>query len=138
MDLRKILELSSVERAALRITPEQIEEPRNLHAGYTGDDNASNDRYTEENYKCHYLVAKASGNLELAETLGSLLDKLGRFMVIRRAGKAQEITHARIIDALEQNNIEGAKKAMLEDIESSRDTIMDRIIEVTASSWHLE
>lgn len=138
MDLRKVLELASVERAAMRITPEQIDELRGVHAGYTGDDDESYDRYTDENRKFHYLVAAAAGNMELANTLGSLLDKLARFMVIRRAGKSQVISHARIIDALERNDIEGAKAAMVADIESSRDTILDRIIDETASSWHVD
>ena len=38
LDLRHILELAAVERAALNVTPEQLAEFRSIHAGYTGDD----------------------------------------------------------------------------------------------------
>ena len=67
LDVRRILELSAVERAALRITPEQIQELQTIHAGYTGDDEESYDRYTDENRRFHYLLAKASGNNEMAD-----------------------------------------------------------------------
>ncbi|MBN1147760.1 MAG: GntR family transcriptional regulator [Anaerolineales bacterium] len=138
LDLRKILELAGVERAALRATPEQIAEMRRVHAGYTGDDDESYDRYTDENRRFHYLVAQASGNRELAETLGHLLDKLARFMVLRRAGQSQEITHARIMDAVEARDLEAARQALLDDIESSRDAILDGVLEEEAAAWHLD
>ena len=137
LDLRKILELASVERAAQRITPEQIEELRSVHAGYTGDDDISYDRYTDENRNFHYLLAMASGNRELAETIGSLLDRLARFMVIRKGGQLQMISHARIIEALENHDIDQARLALLDDIETSRDSILDKVLEDTADTWQL-
>lgn len=138
LDLRKILELAAVERAALRVTESDVTQLRSVHAGYTGDDDESYDRYTDENRRFHYLVARASGNQELAEMIGHLHDRLARFMVLRHAGKSQEITHARIVDALEAHNIEQARQALLDDIESSRDAILDGIIDEVAASWHLD
>lgn len=76
LELRGILELAGVERAADRITKDAIEELRMVHAGYTGDDDLSYDRYTEENRRFHYLVAKASGNNELTNMVGRLHDRL--------------------------------------------------------------
>jgi GntR family transcriptional regulator, rspAB operon transcriptional repressor len=137
LDLRKILETAAVERAALRVTEEQIAALRTVHAGYTGDDDESYDRYTDENRRFHYLLAQASGNLELAETLGHLLDRLARFMVLRHAGKSQEITHARIIAALEAGDTAAARQALLDDIDSSRDAILDGVIEEVANAWQL-
>ena len=87
LDVRRVLELTAIERAPLRATEEQIEEMSQVHAGYTGDDEESYDRYTDENRRFHYLLARASGNQELAEMVGSLHDRLARFMVMRRAGK---------------------------------------------------
>jgi len=138
LDLRKILELAAVERAALRVTESEVTQLRSVHAGYTGDDDESYDRYTDENRRFHYLVARSSGNQELAEMIGHLHDRLARFMVLRHAGKSQEITHARIVDALEAHNIEQARQALLDDIESSRDAILDGIIDEVAASWHLD
>lgn len=138
MELRKILEIAAVERAAPRITPEQIRELRSVHAGYTGDDDESYDRYTDENRRFHYTLALASGNVELAETIGRLHDRLARFMVLRHAGLSQEFTHARIVDALEKHDAEGARRALLDDIEPSHDEIIDEILEERANSWHVD
>jgi DNA-binding GntR family transcriptional regulator len=138
LDVRRIVEVSGIERAALRITPEQIQELRLVHAGYTGDDDESYDRYTDENRRFHYLVAKASGNNELAEMVGILHDKLARFMVMRRAGKTQENTHKQVVDALEIHNVEGARHALLDDINPAHDAMLDDVLEDSAESWHLK
>jgi DNA-binding GntR family transcriptional regulator len=61
LDLRAILE-----RAAEKITDEQIVLLEKVPAGYTNDDDDAYWRYTEENRNFHYQVAEASGNLELA------------------------------------------------------------------------
>jgi len=138
LDLRKILELAAIERAALRVTGEQVAELRQVHAGYTGDDDESYDRYTDENRRFHYLVALASGNQELGDLVGHLHDRLARFMVLRHAGKSQEISHARIVDALESHDVEMARQALLDDIDTSRDAILDGVLEEVSASWHLE
>lgn len=137
LDVRRILELSGVERAALRITPEQIEELQTVHAGYTGDDDESYDRYTDENRKFHYLLAKASGNNELAELVGKLHDQLARFMVMRRAGKTMENTHKRIVDAVIAHDAETARQTLLDDIDRAHEAILDNIMEEDSESWHL-
>lgn len=138
LDLRKILELAAVERAALRATPDQLQQLRSVHAGYTGDDDESYDRYTDENRRFHYLIGMASGNQELAETIGRLHDRLARFMVIRHAGQSQEITHNRIVDALKAHDPESARAALLDDIDTSADAILDGILEDVAVTWHVD
>jgi DNA-binding GntR family transcriptional regulator len=134
LDLRKILELSAVERATEHITPEQIIALREVHAGYTGDDDESYDRYTDENRRFHYCAALASGNQELAAMIGHLHDRLARFMVLRHAGKSQEAAHGRIVEALEKHDLDQARQALLEDIESSRDAILDSVLDEIAAS----
>jgi GntR family transcriptional regulator, rspAB operon transcriptional repressor len=138
LDLRKILEMAAIERAALRATPEQVAELRVVHAGYTGDDDESYDRYTDENRRFHYLTALGSGNLELAEMIGHLHDRLARFMVLRHAGKSQEVTHSRIASALETHDVESARQAMLDDIDTSRDAILDGVLDEVSASWHVD
>jgi DNA-binding GntR family transcriptional regulator len=90
LELREILELASIERATGRITDEQLEQLEHVHAGYTGEDDESYDRYMDENRRFHCLIAEASGNHELAEALGRLHDRLIRFMVLCRVGEALE------------------------------------------------
>lgn len=137
LDVRRMLELTAIERATVRATEEQIEEMSRVHAGYTGDDDESYDRYTDENRRFHYLLAKASGNNELAELVGSLHDRLARFMVMRRAGKSMEATHERIIEALRVQDVEAARQALLDDIDRAHEAILDRVMEGDANSWHL-
>lgn len=137
LDIRRLLEITSVERAAMRISDEQINELRTVHAGYTGDDDESYDRYTDENRRFHYLVARASGNQELAEMIGRLHDQLARFMVMRHAGKTQETTHSQIVDALEAHDVEAARRALLYDIDQAHEAILDGVMEDDANNWHL-
>lgn len=128
LDLRKILELAAVERAALRIQDEQLEALRHVHAGYTGDDDVSYERYTEENRRFHVLLAQAGGNQELAETLGHLHDRLARFMVLTHSGQTQAATHARLIAALEAHDLPAARQAMIDEVDATRDVILDEVL----------
>jgi DNA-binding GntR family transcriptional regulator len=135
LDLRRVLEIASIERAAGRIQEEQIAELSRVHAGYVGDDDEAYDRYTDENRLFHYLLARASGNNELAETVGRLHDRLARFMVLRHAGKTMEDTHQKIIDALKIHDVEAARRALLDDIDDTYDLIMDKVIQEDSEAW---
>jgi DNA-binding GntR family transcriptional regulator len=137
LDLRRILEVAAIEKAVLRITPEQIEELRNIHEGYTGEDDASYERYTEENRKFHYLIAVASGNLELAGAVERLHDCLARFMVVQRIGERQIRMHNRIIEALEEHDLEKARQAMLNEVDPSQDAILDTVMTDGANKWQV-
>ena len=137
LELRKILELAAIDIAIHKITDAQIEPLRQVHASYTGDDDESYDRYTDENRLFHCLIAQASGNMELTKTLGHLLDRLARFMVFQRAGKSMEDTHSQIVAALQAHDSQAARNALLNDIENSREAIIDGIIEEAAGSWEL-
>jgi DNA-binding GntR family transcriptional regulator len=136
-DLREILELAAIERAAPRITEECIAQLEHVHAGYTGDDDESYDRYTDENRHFHYLIAEATGNHELAEMLGHLHDRLARFMVLRGGGQSQIHTHAQIVEALKARDVVAVRQAMLDEITESRDAILDRVIREDGASWHV-
>lgn len=137
LDLREILEVAAVERAATTITEAQLGAIKKVHAGYTGDDDQAYTRYTDENRHFHYLLAQASGNQELALTLRRLHDRLARFMVIRKAGAKLEDIHALLIDRLEAHDAAGARKAILEEVRSSRKAIMERIMQEEAAHWHV-
>jgi DNA-binding GntR family transcriptional regulator len=137
LDFRRILELASIEKAVLRITPEQIEALRHVHAGYTGEDDASYERYVAENRQFHYLIAVASGNMVLAETLRNLHDRLARFMVVHRIGERQIRMHNEIIEALEEHDIEKARQCMLNEVNPSRDAILDTVMDDGADKWEV-
>jgi DNA-binding GntR family transcriptional regulator len=137
LDMRRILETAAIEKAVLRITPEQIEELRNIHAGYTGEDDASYERYTEENRKFHYLVGVASGNRLLADEVKKLHDRLARFMVVHRIGERQIPMHNRIIDALEEHDLEKARQAIADEVYPSQEAILETVMDDGADKWQV-
>jgi len=137
LELREVLEVAAVERAAVRIDEQQLEQLAHVHAGYTGDDDESYDRYTDENRRFHRLVAEASGNEELAAMLTQVHDRLARFMVMRHAGKTQPATHARIVAALRSRNVADARQAMIDEIRETRDALLDRVVSREGKSWKI-
>jgi DNA-binding GntR family transcriptional regulator len=137
LDMRRILETAAIEKAVLRITPEQIEELRNIHAGYTGEDDASYERYTGENRKFHYLVAVASGNMLLADEVKKLHDRLARFMVVHRIGERQIPMHNRIIDALAEHDLEKARQAIADEVYPSQEAILETVMDDGADKWQV-
>ena len=90
-----------------------------------------------ENRRFHYLIAEASGNHELAETLGRLHDRLIRFMVLCRVGETLERRHARVIEALRTGDVAVARQAMLDEVNETRDTILERVIQEEGAFWRL-
>jgi len=137
LELREILELAAIERAAKNMTPERIGQLRGIHRGYTGDDEISYTRYTDENRNFHYMVAETAENMELAVTLGHLLDRLARFMVVRHAGKDMADIHEPLIQRLEAHDGEGAKQMLMKELHDTKLAIIDHIMEEEAAFWHL-
>jgi DNA-binding GntR family transcriptional regulator len=45
--------------------------------------------------------------------------------------------HDRIIAALEDHDIQKARQTMLEEVRSSRDAILDNVMEGSADNWHV-
>lgn len=137
LDLRQILELAAVERAAENITDEQIERLEKVHAGFTNDDDETYSRYTEENKNFHCQIAKASGNQELARLISKLHDRLGRYMIIVRPGKYMIEMHGRLIERLKARDSNGAKKTLLKELVNGKKVMLERIMRDEAESWHL-
>jgi DNA-binding GntR family transcriptional regulator len=137
LDMREILEVASIERAANRITEEQLEELEQVHTGYTGNDDESYERYMEENRRFHCLIANASGNRELADALGRLHDRLVRFMVLSHMGETLESRHAKLIKVLHSRDVLAARQAMLDEVNETREAILERVIEEEGAFWRL-
>lgn len=137
LELREILEAAAVERAATRITDEEIEQLERVHAGYTGEDDLSRDRYASENRQFHYLLARASGNHELAEMVGHLHDRLVRFMVLGSTNERMEARHARLLDALRTRDPVIARQAILDEMNETRQVTLERVIQEEGAFWHL-
>jgi DNA-binding GntR family transcriptional regulator len=137
LELREILELAAIERATTRISEEQLQELEQVHAGYTGDDDQSSERYASENKRFHYLIARASGNQELADTLSRLHDRLARYMVLVSTSEMLEHGHARLIKALRSGEPAKARQVMLDELNQTRETTMERVIQEQGDYWRL-
>jgi len=137
LELRKILELASVERATIQITEKQLNQLEHVHAGYTDEDAESYERYMNENRQFHCLIAKASGNRELAEMLGHLHDRLIRFMVMCRVGETLEDRHALVIEALRTRDVAAARQTILTEVNETHNTILEHVIQEEGDSWSL-
>jgi DNA-binding GntR family transcriptional regulator len=138
LDIREILEVAAVERAARRITNVQLEELEQVHAGYTGDDEASYERYITENRQMHYLIAKASSNDKLAEMIGNLHDQLLRYLVLVHTGDEMEKRHQRLIEALRTHNPAMARQAILNEMKETREITFEHIVQKEGVKWQLE
>lgn len=137
LDLRAILELAAVERAAEKITDTQIAHLEKVHAGYTNDEDESYARYTLENRNFHTLIAETSGNRELAQQIAHIHDRLARFVVLSKTGKQMIHTHGILVERLKAHDAPGALKAMQKELIDGKRLIMDRIMEEEANYWHL-
>jgi DNA-binding GntR family transcriptional regulator len=80
---------------------------------------------------------QATGNDELADAIGHLLDRLARYMVVRGAGKTQMNTHARIVKALRARDLEEVRQALVDELTDTREVIMERVIAHDGSRWRV-
>jgi DNA-binding GntR family transcriptional regulator len=135
-EVREILETAAIQRAAKRITSEQIEQ---LTYDYSSYDDESYDRYIDENRRFHCLIAKASGNEELVQMLGRVHDQLARFIFVAflHTNKTQEQTHACIIEAFRAKDMKAALEAVLDEICDTRDVVLARVMEEQGDSWQI-
>ena len=137
LELREILEVASVERAATRITDEQLAALERVHAGYVGDDDASQERYLDENRRFHYTIAQASGNRELAKALKRLHDRLARFFVFVHTGEEMEKRHKRLIEALRTGDVDIATETIREEVEETRQITLEHVIQEDGAAWYV-
>jgi GntR family transcriptional regulator, rspAB operon transcriptional repressor len=138
LELRQILEVGSVERAATRITDEQLCQLEQIHAGYSGDDEESVERYITENRRVHCLIAEASGNSQLAEMLGQVHDRLARLMVVSHAGQIMlKFRHEDLFQALRTRDPAEARRAMLDELANMRQMTIERVIREESASWQV-
>ena len=137
LDLREVLEVAATERAAARISEAEIAVLEAVHAGYSGDDDESYARYTDENRRFHYLLARASGNRELSVAVGQIHDRLARFMVIRKGGEILQAAHGQVIERLAEHDVAGARKAIQSEIRASSAAIIERVMQEGSENWEL-
>jgi DNA-binding GntR family transcriptional regulator len=122
-DLRLILEGAASERAATRISDEQLAKLRDL-ARYdcctASNGREHNGDALTHSFDFHVLIAKASGNAALAAQIEKLLRDARRITAIGFTYGE----HDRIVDALEARDGAKARRAMEDHIGSGRQAAM--------------
>lgn len=131
-ELRIILEGASAEMAAKRITEKELQYLESLPDSYIHGDLDSYLTYLEANREFHYRVALASGNIQLAEIIGSLLYQMQRhvFLGIGSGQHYHDIldAHPSLIKALRKGDPEEARRVMVKGIEDARAGAMEEIL----------
>jgi GntR family transcriptional regulator, rspAB operon transcriptional repressor len=131
-ELRIILEGASAEMAAKRITEKELQYLESLPDSYIHGDLDSYLTYLEANREFHYRVALASGNIQLANIIESLLYQMQR-LVFLSTGSGQHYheildAHPALIKALRRGDAAEARRVMIKGIEDARAGAMEEIM----------
>jgi len=138
LELREILEIAAVSRAAEQITEQQLDELEQVHTQQIDGQAGSYERAVIENRQLHYLIAMASGNHELADTLGRVHDRLARFFVFVHSPTEVERRHSTLIKALRAHDRNLAVRTMLNEINETREITLSKVIENQGNRWVLD
>jgi DNA-binding GntR family transcriptional regulator len=132
-ELRIVLEAASARLAARRITDYQLAYLSSLGATYTPRDPSTYMNWIRYNREFHCTIAASSGNDELAQAIGHVIDRLQRAQWLRLdlppTPEAARELHRHIVEALKKADPPSAEQAMIMDITESRDAAMRKILE---------
>lgn len=149
-DMRLLLEPTAAERAAKRVTPQQLERLAELcKAQYRVGDRESAEEFLRANTEFHVTIAQASGNDLLAEVVANLLDReerlnhLSHMLQDRNAAAIDE--HQALVEVLRAGDGERAKQIMAQQIEAARAFVIEALVnspsvqsvnvEIPATAW---
>jgi DNA-binding GntR family transcriptional regulator len=133
-DLRLILEVTAAERAAQHPSPAQIAVLAEMSSiSYRLDDLESHVLFLKANRSFHLALAEAAENHRLVETLEGLMIEMDRLfhlgLRLRDSSEEMRQEHQEVVAALESGDVEGIKSAITEQIMTSRDRILEAILQ---------
>ncbi len=133
-DLRLVLELAAVERAARQASPSRIAALRKMsEISYSLDDPQSHIAFLQANRAFHLALAEAAENRRLVEVLEGLLIEMERLfhLGLRLRDSSQEMRreHQELVAALEKGDVATVREAMASQINASRDRILEAILQ---------
>lgn len=135
LDARLLIEPHLAELAAGRATPEEIAQVAALLDEAEATLARRDDAYLRANAAFHAAIARASGNLVLANVVESLLELYStelhlvdptRTLVEIRARDHQR--HTLVVDAIRDGDAARAREAMAEHISAARSTVTPRLV----------
>jgi DNA-binding GntR family transcriptional regulator len=132
-ELRLLLEPAAVELAIRRAPREAITALHDLaHAHYVHGDQESYERFIVDNLNLHVQIAESTGNLRLAHMLGNLLEEMQRLFFLsldaRDSSTEQMHEHHELYDAMLAGDIETARRIVVDQIEQSRQRVIDALV----------
>ncbi len=141
-DLRLILELTAAERAAQNPPPALIAQLKEMsEVSYNLDDPESHILFLKTNRIFHLTLAEAAANRRLVGTLENLLNQMERLfhLGLRLRDSSQEMVqeHHAVVEALENGDIEGVREVIERQIITSRDRILEAILQGDIQSVHV-
>jgi DNA-binding GntR family transcriptional regulator len=131
-ELRLIIETASVKLAATRATKEQLEQIlENASFSYRYHDRESYLEFLDFNTRFHSMVAMASGNTRLAETLEKLLNDMTRIfnlgLDLRDSAEEMRAEHIRLARALHERDSALASEIIHEQILTSQQRVLEML-----------
>jgi DNA-binding GntR family transcriptional regulator len=133
-DLRLILETVAVERAAQQPSSALIVGLREMSTvKYELDEPESHIYFLETNRAFHLTLAEAAGNPRLLALMSDLFDELERLfhlgLRLRDSSEEMRREHQALVAALENGDQVAARQAITEQILSSRERILEAILQ---------
>ena len=128
--LRMLLEVEAIGMAAERISEEEIRQlednnqaENELDSHYLGSELKT--KAYELNRDFHLIIAQASGNARLAQTVRQLIDDMER-MLSEDPYLADPAQHQEMLECLKRRDKGGAQEAMRQHLEETRSRIVNR------------
>lgn len=131
-ELRAVLETSALQLTEGRATGRDFDRLQRLaEADYTFHDRASYSRFLDLNREFHVRLASLAGNARLTRTLADLLGSMLRFfhlgLDLGDYGDEMRCEHQELIDRLRAGDTNGATRCLQEQIQTSRDRVLDAL-----------
>jgi DNA-binding GntR family transcriptional regulator len=138
-DLRLILECTAVERAAHSSNAELVAKLKEMaEVKYDPDEPESHISFLKTNRSFHLAMAEATNNQRIIILLSDLFNEMERLfhlgLRLRDSSEEMRREHRELVIALEQGDIHQALTAINLQIISSRDRILEAIIEGQSDS----
>jgi len=131
--LRLILEGASAELAAQHITKQELQELETIPCCWQTGDLDTYHQYLRDNRTFHVKVAEATRNDELAELVGSVLDRMHSLLLweLELRNRPEEFAqeHHDLFEALAKRDGPLARELMEDAIEKAREALLAAVIE---------
>jgi DNA-binding GntR family transcriptional regulator len=132
-DLRLILEVAAVEKVIDKASPVLFSKLKAMaEISYVLDDPESHILFLEANRKFHLALAEGCGNMRIVRIMETLLNEMDRLfhLGLRLRDSSEEMTreHCELVAALENGDIETARKSTIEQIQTSKQRVLEAIM----------